>query len=172
MMYGDLLKYRVWDTEEKKYVSEYVFVNHHGEVCLIKTGCFYHHETVVEHCTGWYDKNRRLIYDGDVVLHVDHGRMFVTWSNTKMQFYLSDGTILRHPLVWDMPPTLEIVGNMHDEPKLYSEAYYRRVKEQYCDRHCRRICGYYGMMTDWNTGEEYRCPLLEKKVRELEAAKK
>ena len=114
-MIADFLKYRIWDEALRRYVSERVFVNHHGEVCLIATGCFYDHGTVVEHCTGWQDKNRKLIYAGDVVDHEDHGRLVVVWSDNYMQFYLADGKGLRHPLCYDMPPTLEVVGTIHDD---------------------------------------------------------
>lgn len=60
-------KYRVWDDEKKEYVSSRVFINHHGETCLIKNGCFYPHKVTKERCTGLTDHHNKLIYENDVV---------------------------------------------------------------------------------------------------------
>ena len=54
-----------------------------------------------------------------------------------------------------------------------TNADYRRVMEKYCDHHCRGDCNYYGMMPSWEDKEnQYRCPLLEKKMKELDNSKK
>ena len=67
-MIDPCLKYRVFDEETKKYVSEYVFVNHHGEICWIRNGDFYRHKTTVEPCTGVCCRaTGNLIYKGDIV---------------------------------------------------------------------------------------------------------
>ena len=60
-------KYRIWDEEKKEYVSSKVFINHHGECCLICHGGFYPNKTTKEHCTGQKDMKGLLIYENDIV---------------------------------------------------------------------------------------------------------
>lgn len=66
-MNGDSLRYRVWDEEDKKYVSEIVFINHHGQVCFIKNGALYRHKCTIERCTGIKDMTEKFIYQNDIV---------------------------------------------------------------------------------------------------------
>lgn len=49
---------------------------------------------------------------------------------------------------------------------------YRKIMEQYCDKHCRGNCNYYGMIHCWDYSNGHRewderCPLLVKKAQEL-----
>lgn len=66
-MNTDYLKYRIWDEEDKKYVSELVFINHCGEICLIENGALYRHKCTFERCTGIKDMYQNLIYQNDIV---------------------------------------------------------------------------------------------------------
>ena len=116
-------KYRVWDEETKEYVSSRVFINHHGEACLIKNGCFYPHKTTKEHCTGVPDKNGNLIYAGDVVRvedddgvcnrkeRIDTGIGTVEWVDC--MWFISGN--IRHGLFEiDCTRNIEIIGNVHE----------------------------------------------------------
>lgn len=115
-------KYRVWDEEMKEYVSSLVFINHHGEVCLIKNGCFYPNKTTKEHCTGLKDKNGKLIFEGDVVKTKDFGKDIDNRINVndydtfvvkfhECGFYIENDS-RRFPMTYR--PKLEIIGNIHE----------------------------------------------------------
>lgn len=121
-------KYRVWDEEKKEFVSSRVFINHHGETCVIKHGGFYPHKCTKEHCTGVKDKNGKLIYEGDVVLGSWNTKLIVFWCSVSASFmvktfdgyerefhYYSNNRYL--PGGGISYCDLEVIGNIHEMEK-------------------------------------------------------
>ena len=106
-MNTDRFKYRVWDNDLQQYVSELVFFNHHGEVCLIETGYFYRHKTVIEQCTGVQDQNGKPIYEGDIVRTILDWIGVVTWEDGRFLVKFDNGADC------GIYPTEEVIGNIH-----------------------------------------------------------
>jgi uncharacterized phage protein (TIGR01671 family) len=76
------LKFRVWDKEDKKYVSHsHIAINGNGILLITNSGMYldfknehYAHlsqKYIVQQWTGCYDKNHTPIYEGDI-LAADH----------------------------------------------------------------------------------------------------
>lgn len=68
-MNKDCLKYRVFDTAKKEYVSAYLYLTPQGECWEIDEHQDYYEYTdiIVEKCTGLTDLHGKLIYEGDIV---------------------------------------------------------------------------------------------------------
>ena len=107
-------KYRIWDEEIKEYVSSRVFINHHGEACLIRHGGFYQHKTTKEHCTGLTDKNGKLIYEGDVIQENGINR-YIHWHNGGWCYSVRYDSKCHWHLSKEDVENAEIIGNIHDE---------------------------------------------------------
>lgn len=113
---NDRFKFRVWDKDEKCYGHTLCIMPLMGGISQMMSTATpgYEERFIVEQCTGMLDNNGKLIFEGDVIVHETYGRPIVTWSSSKMQFYLTDGTILLHPLYYEEPDAVEVVGNIHE----------------------------------------------------------
>lgn len=74
--------------------------------------------------TGLIDKNGKEIYEGDVVSFVideHHFYGIIKWGSCRACFFIGDPThSIRLPLCgsFELKETLEVIGNIHDNPEL------------------------------------------------------
>ncbi|MFN5422094.1 MAG: YopX family protein [bacterium] len=125
------MKFRVWDKEDKKYVSpSHIAINGNGILLITNSGMYldfknehYAHlsqKYIVQQWTGCYDKNHTPIYEGDIVkvyseefenenftgkVIFDEGS-FLTWINKND---------IRS--VWS-GDDIEVIGNIMENPEL------------------------------------------------------
>jgi len=125
------MKFRVWDKEDKKYVSpSHIAINGNGILLITNSGMYldfknehYAHlsqKYIVQQYTGCYDKNHTPIYEGDIVkvyseefenenftgkVIFDEGS-FLTWINKND---------IRG--VWS-GDDIEVIGNIMKNPEL------------------------------------------------------
>lgn len=91
------------------------YVNLSGDVRdLSEINIFEADSSTLGECTGWIDKNGKLIFEGDIVEH--NGKRFVIkYLEKYMRFSpVKPGTVFA---VFDYTQS-EIVGNIHDNPEL------------------------------------------------------
>ena len=130
-MNNDRFKFRVWDNENNEYLDEaypssiysdgslYAFeekydANSNEMVALLEIP---NNRLIVEQCTGWKDKNGRLIFEGDVVfcesgkakgvIKFEKGQFVFEWKFAKPLAFL----VLKYT------DDVEIVGNIHEVEK-------------------------------------------------------
>lgn len=133
----DRLKFRCWDKERCEYIpiednqdySLQVNLNtgeiYHGLTPDDLEDCYYRKlptdDLVFEQCTGFKDKNGRLIYEGDILKSVYGDIFYFVWSagafwakDLKREILAQDGAFYYE--------NSEIIGNIHENPELIGGA--------------------------------------------------
>jgi hypothetical protein len=113
-MNNDILKFRVWDNQLNQYITDTfeVAIKNNGKLinrkgCLIKN-------CIIERCTGKTDKNKNLIYVGDVVTNGKFTASIVEHENGGWGLgCIPSGAISILDARYLYP--LEIIGNVHEE---------------------------------------------------------
>lgn len=140
---NDSLRIRIFDKEMGLYVdpvdTDY-YIDQAGRVILViesiaKSGVVEFKDIdiseendlyAVERCTGLRDKNRRLIYEGDILQYTDANgvkiQQEVVWDSENARFahVVSGGCIIDwnfSPLEEEICAQKEIVGNIHEVDK-------------------------------------------------------
>lgn len=131
------IKFRVWDETGQEMIGPNDFYQNadmlpNGD----KTGChlsdFFgmngdgttgkeHERIVIEQFTGLKDKNDKEIYEGDIVKCANDSQGVFVWSQ-KMGMWRIDTTQTidgwAHPIEGFDSDSLEIIGNIHENPEL------------------------------------------------------
>ena len=129
----DRFKFRIWDKENNKYIDfkdwkrfdvEFNFNPDTNEIWCE----FDHNRYAVEQSTGLKDKNRKLIYEGDILGGVLEST-YVHWCKDCKGFQLKnciencmccDGDIFWYE-VFEDDGKLEVIGNIHENPDLLED---------------------------------------------------
>jgi len=125
-MEANRFKFRVWDLEEKEWISstesDWYFLSLEGG----EIACWYDHQLgtvmndhVVMQSTGLLDRNGKEIFEGDVVEEAYGMRGEIFWNKSEMMWdargwniaYLSDA--LRHGVT--------VIGNRFENPELVED---------------------------------------------------
>jgi uncharacterized phage protein (TIGR01671 family) len=126
-MENSRLKFRAWDKWHKEMFNP--LMNGWSLKQLVEgkvenaSGSF--NQYPVMQFTGLHDRNGREIYESDVVKCANGSEGVFVWSN-KLAMYRLDTNQTKggwsHPVEGFDPDTLEVIGNVHENPKLLKEA--------------------------------------------------
>ena len=112
-------KYRVWHKEEKRYVTGNFSISPSGhlhKICGDEDGVYeIEMDTqvfAVEQCTGKEDKNKRLMYGGDLVRCANGTVAPIIWDQDRCAFLIDT-----KPYKTEISGLEEIVGNIHEVKK-------------------------------------------------------
>ena len=111
------IKFRVWDTETGRYVSytPHVGIDTDGRVYDLQNGSDGHF--VLEQFTGRLDKNKKEIYEGDVVYSVFEDRMSPVVFRDHGFWVEAESYGWEGELLWNWE-FLEVIGNVRQNPEL------------------------------------------------------
>ena len=117
----DRFKFRAWDIEEDRYVSD-------DDICydtggtwdsvydLLKVANQFY---VYEQCTGLKDKNGKLIYEGDIV-QVDSKVYYIDPLTLVVGFH-NGAFMVGDRFIDNNSKFMKIIGNIHENPELLEE---------------------------------------------------
>lgn len=127
------IKYRVWDEEKKKYRNKIdnndeMVLHPDGQFKIEKGWCIISGDFVIEQYTGLKDKNGKEIYEGDIVREkIDFNSKMtdgtfeyeVCWDEDTLSWGLKAiGPESIHSDLWECNQSLEVIGNIHENPEL------------------------------------------------------
>lgn len=122
----DRFKFRAWDNEKKQFISKLVVFST-GEPAEYDCGfidIFPDDTVILEQCTGIRDKNRALIFEGDIVKResLGLGDTFAEFDGaveyTQGQYFSTNNYYEKSAPIFDEIATFEIIGNIHQNPEL------------------------------------------------------
>ena len=115
----DRFKFRVYSQRLKRYIEQSPCIGLDGMVMDIHTLEKNH---IIEQCTGVHDKNKTLIFEGDIVLHTDITRNSNVYSviyhhgicSFMLERYDTCSELTTIGLYACDTNNIEIIGNIHD----------------------------------------------------------
>ena len=139
--------FRIWDTENRKYVNENYAKNYHcvgivkwfenflGETQDFNKNEFFgfqffnRHESgcggfnatefaEIELWTGMIDKNGKKIYEGDIVKNRDLDTLLCLFDKHNLRFVFKYINRKEYDICYTAMDILEVIGNIHENPKL------------------------------------------------------
>lgn len=136
-------KFRIWDKSIRKFGSmgEYGFIYQygliHGNVKHPVLDCYYNPDVVIQQFTGLVDKNKKDIYEGDVIKYYQNGvvgnyllenvKYFIAeivWHNcqyhiVRRNFQFPEGEYdTSDPLYNSLTSHIEVIGNIFENEDL------------------------------------------------------
>jgi hypothetical protein len=119
------IKFRAWDSEINKMVSEfdhnYIISADYGDLCC---GKFDHYkdyqELALMQFTGLKDKNGKEIYDGDILTLPNMGKGTIEWYHCGFILRLQS-EIIWQQLLFNVVGHYTIIGNIYQNPELIKQ---------------------------------------------------
>lgn len=103
-------KFRVWDTKRNEFAPNSILtVGFHGNLYANSDKETKRGDFVIQQFTGFYDKNKKEIYEGDILANED-GLDFVYFREGC--FWVDDQWL------YDHASDNEVIGNIFENPKL------------------------------------------------------
>ena len=108
---SDRFKFRVWNEKERRYVELAFFVSSEGTLYIHFPLYMiaYSNPYTIEQCTGKEDKNKRLMYGGDLVRCANGTVAPIIWDQDRCAFLIDT-----KPYKTEISGLEEIVGNVHE----------------------------------------------------------
>lgn len=118
------IKFRAWDKKDKKFVSHREIQTQSIPVKPTKYGFKLKTVFVLNQFTGLYDKNKREIYEGDIVQVTETLIEVFEWVNSEAGFKTKRIDSKGRPVLSDpLPnwPHYEVIGNIYETPELLKD---------------------------------------------------
>ena len=117
---NDRFKFRFWSKSTRKYIDDFVefYFTAEGEVRILEYAEWGEEmylepaRVVVEQCTGLYDKDGKLIFEGDILEFQDGDTADVKWIDDQACFIL-DGAFFTFVCCKDLVKHAKIISNIH-----------------------------------------------------------
>lgn len=125
---SEIHEFRVWDRKENEYLDNFfVYINGNGKL-FIESGSslveLSSDRFIIEKCTGLKDKNRNLIFEGDILKLIPHNKNvfvylfsseYMVKTNNDSNEYGAYATLKSTKIYKN---SWEIVGNIYETPEL------------------------------------------------------
>ena len=127
------LKFRAWDRVKRKMLYGVSPFNAHitdENEPLLSLEYSKHDDCEFEQYTGLKDKNGKEIYEGDIIQEeIDFNSKMtdgvftyvVEWDSNTLSYSLRGNGTSIHDELWEVNASVEIVGNIHENPELLEE---------------------------------------------------
>ena len=117
-MTQDRFKFRVWRNRIRKYIEQTPCIGLDAHVSDLHT---LEKSDIIEQCTGLHDKNKTLIFEGDIVRHTDITRNSNVYSviyhhgicSFMLERYDTCSELTTIALYACDTKNIEIIGNIH-----------------------------------------------------------
>lgn len=121
---NDRYKFRIWDLKRKTIRQVWSITPFGVVVNDVKTESYKIplDDCVIMQCTGLKDKNGKLIYEGDIIRQSDGCIGFIVWQDVSywIESPGSHARDLEHTPYYE---SVEVVGNIYENPELREELY-------------------------------------------------
>ena len=118
----DRFLFRVWDVKNKEYLTCINDTLRFSCDGIVTIPINQHDKYIIQQCIGLRDKNKILIFEGDILQILGYPKKYITkWHLASYEWVYCDkpGDKNRWSVPWaDLHPDAEIIGNIYENPDL------------------------------------------------------